>query len=411
MRYTLLGFLCFITIVAYVQRTAMNGPSKIIESELGFSPEDMGFVMGAWYFAYAAFQLPAGWVADRLGSKPALLIFAVLWSGATGLAGLAGGFLGLLLLWGMMGAAQAGIFPCCTKAIGATFQRTEQAIASGMLACCMSLGAAIAPKITTMLLGPLTWQQIFALYAVPGLVWALLFAVIVPRPDSPAPIPSPKDEPLLPPPSAAPIQWSKLVTDWQMILLCSQQFMRAGAVVFFFTWFARFLQEVKGLSPQDAGSLAAWPPFAGAFGGLSGGFFSDWVLKRTGNSRLARQGMTFTALVICAIVALIAYFVDDPHIAVFLISIGAFCGIAGGVSAYSLAIAYGGRQVATVFATMNMSGNLGATLFPIAVGQLGGAGRWDLALLLFVTMFVLAAICWAMLNPKGTLFGDAEEVK
>ena len=33
------------------------------------------------------------------------------------------------------------------------------------------------------------------------------------------------------------------------------------------------------------------------------------------------------------------------------------------------------------------------------------------ALLLFVSMFVLAAICWAMLNPKGTLFGDAEEQK
>src|SRR5947207_2475146 len=145
MRHTLLTFLCLITVVAYVQRTAMNGATKEIEKSLGIDSRDLGLVMGAWYLAYALCQLPSGWVADRLGSKPALVLFAVLWSALTGLAGLAGGLPALLLLWGLMGGFQAGVFPCCTKAIGATFPRTEQAFASGMLACCMGLGAALAP--------------------------------------------------------------------------------------------------------------------------------------------------------------------------------------------------------------------------------------------------------------------------
>jgi nitrate/nitrite transporter NarK len=194
-----------------------------------------------------------------------------------------------------------------------------------------------------------------------------------------------------------------------MVLLCFQQFLRAGAMVFFYTWFARFLQETKGLSPRDAGGLAFWPPFVGAFGGLCGGLVSDWLLRRTGNSRLARQGMTFVALVGCTGVAGAAYFVADPHLAVLLISIGTFCGMASGVSAYALAIAYGGRHVATVFATMNMSGNLGATVFPIAVGAIVAATRnWNYALLLFVLLFGTAAVCWVVLNPKGTLFDDPE---
>ena len=141
--------------------------------------------MAVWFWVYAAFQLPSGWVADRLGSKPALILFAVTWSLLTGVVGLATGFVGLLLLWGMMGAAQAGIFPCSTKAIGATFPPTGQAFASGMLACSMALGGALAPWITGRLLGPLSWQEIFALYAVPGLVWAVQFALIAPRPDGP----------------------------------------------------------------------------------------------------------------------------------------------------------------------------------------------------------------------------------
>ena len=91
MRYTLLSFLCFITLIAYIQRSAMNGATKAVEDDLGISSTDLGYVMSAWYLFYSLFQLPGGWVADRLGSKPALLFFAVGWSALTGLAGLAAG--------------------------------------------------------------------------------------------------------------------------------------------------------------------------------------------------------------------------------------------------------------------------------------------------------------------------------
>ena len=412
MRYAVLSFLCLATVIAYVQRSAMNGATKAIEDDLHVTSQDLGWVMSGWYLLYSLFQLPSGWVADRLGSKPALIAFAVVWSLLTGIAGLASSWSALLILWAFMGSAQAGIFPCCTKAIGATFPRTQLAFASGTLACCMSLGAALSPVMTGQLLGVFTWQQIFALYAIPGLLWAATFALAVPRPDTARPEPStdPADEWHALPPvqiAAGSQHWTKLITDGQMLLLCFQQFLRAGAMVFFVTWFARFLQETKGLSPQAAGMLAFWPPFAGAFGGITGGLLSDWLLRRTGNSRLARQGMTFIALLGCTGSAAAAYFVADPQLAVFLISIGTFCGMGSGVSAYALAIAYGGKRIATVFATMNMSGNLGATLFPTVVaGIVASTGNWNFALLLFVAMFGLAAVCWLFLNPKGTLFDE-----
>ncbi|HJZ60342.1 MAG TPA: MFS transporter [Gemmataceae bacterium] len=415
MRYTLLSFLCVATVIAYVQRSALAVPAKTIEGELGLRPQDMGLVMSVWYWAYALGQLPAGWLADRIGSKPALVLFAVLWSALTGIVGLAGGFVGLMLLWGLMGCAQAGIFPCCTKAIGSTFPRTGQAFASGMLACCMSLGAAIAQKLTGALLGPLTWQEIFALYAVPGLAWALVFALVVPRPEPPAPPPetdAPDDWAALPPPVASatsPAPWWKLVTDAQMQLLCAQQFLRASAVAFFYTWFPRFLQETKGLNSGEAGALAAWPPLAGMCGGLLGGVFSDWLLRRTGNARLSRQGMATAAMVVCAAAGLAAYLATDAVTVVVLLCVAGFFGMVGGVSGYSVAIAFGGKRVATVFATMNMSGNVGAAVFPLAVGFLvASTGDWNNALLLFAGLFAADAVCWVLLNPKGTLFDDTD---
>jgi nitrate/nitrite transporter NarK len=146
------------------------------------------------------------------------------------------------------------------------------------------------------------------------------------------------------------------------------------------------------------------------FGGAAGGVFSDWVLRRTGSLRLARQGMACATMIVCAAVALGAYLVTDAALAVVLLCVGAFCGTAGGVSAYAVAIAYGGKRVAVVFATMNMSGNVGAGLFPFVVGWLVAlTGNWNLALLVFAGLFAADAVCWVLLNPKGTLFGDPED--
>ena len=59
-----------------------NNSSKfgIATSIDAISSSQISWVFWGWYLAYALFQLPSGWIADRLGSKTALLLFATLWS-------------------------------------------------------------------------------------------------------------------------------------------------------------------------------------------------------------------------------------------------------------------------------------------------------------------------------------------
>lgn len=411
MRYNLLSFLCAATVIAYIQRSALGVPSKQIEADLGLTPGDLGFVWLAWYIGYAVFQIPAGVAADRIGSKAALIVFALTWSVLTATTGTATNFVELCAFWGLMGVAQAGIFVCATKGIALTFPKTEQAIASGALAFCMASGAALSQYVTGRLLGALTWPEILALYMVPGLVWALAFAYFVPAPEPPfVPEPEPDDPaapPSPPPPAEPPVPWSRLLTDRNMLLLCGQQFLRAGATALFFTWFPRYLQEAFDVSKADSGRLAAWPLIVGAFGGLLGGTISDWLLRRTGNPRLSRQGVAVVGTTVCTLVSFAAYHAGSAQGVVILVSVAGFCGYASGVSAYATAMKMGGKRVSVVFATMNMSGNVGAGVFPFAVGQLvGGTGNWNLTLLLFAGMFAGSAVCWVRLNPKGTLFEE-----
>jgi MFS family permease len=193
-------------------------------------------------------------------------------------------------------------------------------------------------------------------------------------------------------------------------LLCAQQFFRAAGMVFFTTWFPTFLQKTRGVSQLDSGILTTVAGIGGVVGSLTGGFCSDWILKKTGSQRLSRQGIAIAGMSACAILIVLSYYVQDTHQSIALITLGAFCATFGGVSGYTVAIGFGGKNVATVFSTMNMFGNIGAALFPLTAGWLvAKTGNWNLILFLFAGVMAIDAVCWALLNPQGTLFGDQNE--
>ncbi len=413
-RYQVLGFLCAAAAIAYIQRAAISVPTAEIASDLGIAnvAEHMGWVPFAWYFSYALMQLPSGWFADRVGSRRALAILCVVWSCATLLSGFATGFVSLLILWGLMGAAQAGAFPCAAKAIGQLFPETERARASGLLASGMAVGGAIAAVMTGELLELLQpmaesfhidrWRLLLAVYAVPGVLWTICFVIFVPSHRLPATRGRME--------AAAPVEWALLFRSGPLALLCAQQFFRAAGMIFFLTWFPMFLQETRGVSIRASGVLTTIAGVGGVVGSLSGGIVSDWMLRRTGNARLSRQGIAVVGMASCSALIVASYFIADVSGSIAVISFGAFCATFGGVSGYTVAIGFGGKHVATVFSSMNMCGNIGAALFPITAGWLvARTGNWNLMLFLFALIMAVDAVCWAFLNPRGTLFGDTDE--
>ena len=396
MRYIMLLLICLSAIIAYVQRTALTVPTKTIQRDLDISESGMGLIMACWFWGYAVLQIPAGLIVDRIGSKRGLLIFIVAWSVLTGCAAIASGFPELLILWSLMGLAQTGLVPGAAKGIGNWFSPTGRAFASGMLGASMALGGAIAPLIAAYLLEWVSWRQLLGLYVLPGLVWAFAFAMIVPERRGSATTPTPLLETI-----------GRMAASPPMWLLCAQQFFRASAMALFFTWFPRFLQETRGVTQTESGSLAFWPGLAAMVGGVLGGLTSDSILAMTGSRRWSRQGVAVIGMACCSALAVCAYAAPSTNSMIGLVSAAAFCGTFGGVSGYSVCIDFGGNRVGTVISVMNMCGNVGAGLFPFAVGYLvKETGRWDLVLPLFAIIFAIDGICWALLNPSRPLFED-----
>src|SRR4051794_1427904 len=90
-RHVVLGFTLALVAVAYLDRVCIATAAPAIRAELGFDAEQMGLVFSAFTLAYALFEIPSGYFADRYGPRLALTRIVVWWSAMTAATGLATG--------------------------------------------------------------------------------------------------------------------------------------------------------------------------------------------------------------------------------------------------------------------------------------------------------------------------------
>jgi len=409
-RFIVLAGICAGAALAYFVRNGVGPAESTIRAELGISKEQSGMLMSAFFWPYALCQIPAAMLAQRMGSRWALSLYGVLWSLAT--AGLALGNLAVMIgSRAFMGVAQAGLVPVGTTVMSRWFPRTAQASASGAFSGFMSVGSIVAAPLTAWLVVSIGWRWMFVWYAVPGVLWAVWFAVWYRnRPSEHAAVNEAERHLIRQDerngtnePRAAP--WDMLITSPAMWCLCAQQFCRAAGYIFFASWFATYLQEARGVTILGSGWLTTLPLLADVTGCMFGGVLSDAVLRWTSNQRLARQGLSAIALLLCAGLIFSAWFVAQPVMAVLVISAGMFCAATANPCLGATVMSLGGPHVATVSATANMCGNLGAAAFPIAVPWLlANAGGWNAVLGGFGALYIIAAVFWLLIRANSSIF-------
>jgi ACS family glucarate transporter-like MFS transporter len=412
-RYVVVAALCVAAAVAYIQRNSYAGAETIIVKDLDLKPDQTGYAAGLLFFPYALLQAPAGWLAQRTGPRWTLVGCAIGWSVALGLCSLADGPYPLIGGRLLMGAFQAGLLPCATLIVAAWLPPARRGLGSGLLNSFMLIGAALNANFTGFLIEPLGWRGLFLAYAIPGLIWAFLFAVWFRN--RPANHPGVNDAELAiirqgrddagPTASVRRTSWIALLTSGALYCICLQQFNRAGANRFSDQWLTTYLQKARHVALADANQLTSLPQWAGVLGGFVGGLLSDYLLARTGSRRVARKGLACTSLIGALALYGVSYLISDPMLATLTFSAGMFVFFFSGVCAYAITMDMGGRNVGVIFGLMNMAGNLGAGAFTALVPQLNAwyGGGWTPTLVVFAAMHVVALLCWLPLDPNGTI--------
>lgn len=431
-RFHVLLWLCGAMALAYVARNAIAAAESTIRADLSLTKTQSGWLISAFYLSYALCQIPTSQFGRVRGCREALPLFAAVWSLATAAMAAATGLIGLFVTRLIEGISQAGLIPTCTLAVSKWFPATGRALATGALGSFMSVGGALGVWLTGVALDReqgwgWNWRMVLLLSGLPGLLWAAGFWVwyrnrpsehpsvspaelrlIEGRSDQePAPAPALNSGTLLKAAGASPevpTPWLVLAASPALWWICGQQMCRAAGYAFFASWFATYLQETRGVGVAKSGFLNMLPLLAVVVAGIVGGALSDALLKRTGSLAIARKYLGALSLFLCGALIFWAMSIVDPLSAVIVISAGSFFAALAGPCAYTITIDLGGQHVATINATMNMMGNLGAWAFPIVVPVLlTRFGSWNAVLILFGALYLVGALFWLLLRTEGSI--------
>src|SRR5437763_14037060 len=96
-RYVVLALMTLVAVMLYVDRFCLGYVAPYIRENLGLTPQQMGFVLDAFFYTYAFGQVPCGWLSDRFGARLMLALYLAIWSALTGLMGLAHGMVLLVV--------------------------------------------------------------------------------------------------------------------------------------------------------------------------------------------------------------------------------------------------------------------------------------------------------------------------
>ncbi|HET8547508.1 MAG TPA: MFS transporter, partial [Bryobacteraceae bacterium] len=125
-RHWVIVFAVSLAIVTYIDRVCISQAETLIRRDLGLTKVDMGWVLAAFAWAYALFEIPGGWLADWMGPRRVLMRIVLWWSFFTAATGWAWNWISLVVIRFMFGAGEAGCFPNLTKAFTTWLPQDER---------------------------------------------------------------------------------------------------------------------------------------------------------------------------------------------------------------------------------------------------------------------------------------------
>lgn len=196
-----LGIICFAYLFGFMDRIIVGLLTPAIQQDLGLSDSQMGIIQGlAFAVFYVLFGLPIGLATDRVNRKWLLSAGTALWSVMTGAAGFARGFWALFATRAGVGVGEATINPCTTSLIGDYFRPEARPRAFGIYTMATALGTLVTyvaggrilqfvgigtggSQFDMPVLGVIpSWQAVFIIIGIAGLVPALLMAFTMREP-------------------------------------------------------------------------------------------------------------------------------------------------------------------------------------------------------------------------------------
>jgi MFS transporter, ACS family, glucarate transporter len=410
-RYIVLGLTIGAYMITYIDRVVISSAVPSIQKEFGFSIVTMGWILSSFQWAYAIFQIPGGWLGDRVGPRRAMALIVSWWSlftCATVLAWSAGSMALIRFLFGM---GEAGSFPIATRSLSRWMLPTERGFAQGATHAGSRLGGALTPALVVLIIANYGWRTAFLCCGSLGLIWATVwFWYYRDTPDEHRSVNAGERELIRSSLDLArggkkiqSVPWKRIVLSPQMWILSAMYSCYGYNISVYLVWFPKYLNDHRGFNLQQMGLYASLPLLAGTVGDIFGGWFSDFLAKRSGNLKTARRivgtgGFLFSAL--CIVPACLT---TNPLTSVWFSCLAMF-GLESTVGvSWAITLDIGGDSAGAVSAVMNTCGNFSGAIASALSAYLVMFRGWSMPFLVMAGLSVVAAVLYLRINASQRL--------
>lgn len=342
LRWYIIGLIGLATIINYIDRTAINILWPYIHKDFGIteaeSKDALKLITTFFMIAYAIGQTVTGKLMDAIGTRLGFLVSIVGWSISIALHAFARTLASFNVFRFFLGLSEAGNWPGAAKSNAEWFPAKERAIAQGIFGAGASLGSVVSAPFIAYLYLAFGWKMTFVGIGVLGLLWIIPWVLINKNTPDKHPWITPEEQAHIlssttnkdtAPVASAVYSWKKLLGFRNTWAIISSRFFIDPVWWMFVTWLPFFLKENFGFDIKQVGAFAWVPYLFAALGGLSGGFYSSWQIRKGVSAVKARKNaITIGSVIMLLSLGSIVYYLDQlkdqPSVAIALISVTLF---------------------------------------------------------------------------------------
>jgi ACS family hexuronate transporter-like MFS transporter len=371
-RWLICALLFFAATINYIDRQVIGILKPTLQTEIGWSEVEYGWIVFSFQAAYALGLLVVGNLIDKFGTRLGSSLSITVWSLAAMAHALAYSVMGFAAARFALGIGEAGYFPAAIKTTAEWFPKKERALATGIFNSGTNVGALTTPLIVPWIALNYGWQMAFIITGAVGFVWLIFWLMIYRKPE---------DDPKLskaelayirsdPPESTVKIPWARLFPHRQTWAFAIGKFLTDPIWWVYLFWLPDFLNKQHGLDLKNFGIPLAVIYIIADVGSIGGGWLSSALIKRGWSINAGRK----TAMLICALAVVPIVFAAQTAnlwVAVLLIGIAAAAHQGWSANIFTLASDMFPRQaVGSVVGIGGMFGSIGGMLIALAVGQI-----------------------------------------
>jgi MFS transporter, ACS family, D-galactonate transporter len=411
-RYSIVAFLFINVVINYMDRANISLAGTALSSEFNLSSVELGYILSAFGWTYAALQIPSGWFSDHIAPRILYMFSLIGWSLVTLLQGFANGFAMLFGLRLAVGILEAPAYPINNRVVTNWFPDHERAFAIAFYTSGQYIGLAFLTPLMITIQYHFGWQGLFITTGIIGIIWGFIWHLFYRDPLKHKRVSKAELE---------YIQKGGGITDhgsrktnnrftlhnlktvfsyrklWGIYL---GQFAITSTLWFFLTWFPTYLEKYRGINVKNEGAFVSGIPFLAAFiGVLLSGFLSDYLVKRKVRIGIARKTPVIAGLFLSAAI-IGANYVNNTSLIILFMSIAFFGNGMASITWVFVSLLAPKHLIGVTGGAFNLFGNLPAFIVPVIIGYLVKGGNFEPALIFIGTMAVFGICSYIFLVGK-----------